>query len=212
MKKGEKKNKLKNFMNKFWNIVWKDDSIKGWIISIVFLFIVIKLIFFPLMTLTTGTKLPLVIVESCSMHHQDTIFSNYNEWFSRHDLKYFEYKINKKMFDDFSFKKGFTKGDILFVTGAKPDKIKVGDVIIFNADYSNPIIHRVINITKDGDNYVFSTLGDNNNGQLPFEKRISENQIIGKARADIAPYLGWIKLILFERSQPANNKGFCKEN
>lgn len=205
-------NKFKNFLNKFWNVVWKDDSLKGWIISIVFLFIVIKLIFFPVVSLVTGTQLPLVIVESCSMHHQDTIFSDYDEWFTRQDMKYFEHKINKKMFDEFPFKKGFTKGDILFVTGTKPENIEVGDVIIFDANYRNPIIHRVVTVTKEGEEYFFSTLGDNNEGQIFFEKRISQDQVIGKARANIAPYLGWIKLILFEHSQPDSNKGFCEEN
>lgn len=206
------KNKLKNFLKKFWEIVWKDDSFKGWIISIVFLFIVIKFIFFPLVSLATGTALPLVIVESCSMYHEKNLFSNYDDWFSRQDLKYFEHKINKKMFDNFPFKKGFNKGDILFVTGVKPEKLKVGDVIIFDADYKNPIIHRIISIKLNNDEYTFSTLGDNNPSQIYFEKTIKSNQIIGKAQANIAPYLGWIKLILFERYQPESNKGFCKEN
>jgi signal peptidase I len=207
-----KRNKFKDFLKKFWFIVWKDDSFKGWIISIVFLFVVIKLIFFPTISLITGTQLPLVIVESCSMYHDKNLFSDYDNWFDRHDLKYFEYKINKKMFDEFPFKKGFNKGDILFVTGVKPEKLEVGDVIIFDVNYNNPIIHRIISITKEENNYIFATLGDNNNGQISFEKSISQDQIIGKAQANIAPYLGWIKLIIFEHSQPESNKGFCEEN
>ena len=51
------KKRFKKFWKKFWFIVWKDDSLKGWIISIIFLFVVIKFIFFPLLNLATGTTL-----------------------------------------------------------------------------------------------------------------------------------------------------------
>jgi len=185
---------------------------KGWIISLIFLFIIIKGIFFPLLSLATGTQLPLVIVESCSMYHEDNLLSNFDDWFSRNDLKYFTYGVNKKMFEDFSFKKGFNKGDILFITSAKPEKLKVGDVIIFNANYRNPVIHRLINIKKNGDEYIFSTLGDNNNGQIEFEKRINADQLVGKARLNIAPYLGWTKLIFFEKLRYPSERGLCNEN
>ncbi|MEK6833838.1 MAG: hypothetical protein AABY32_07380, partial [Nanoarchaeota archaeon] len=53
-----KQSKIKKFLKKFWQIVWKDDSFKGWIISLVFIFIVIKFVFFPLLNLATGTSLP----------------------------------------------------------------------------------------------------------------------------------------------------------
>lgn len=202
---------IKKFFDKFWFIVWKDDSMKGWFISLIFLFIVIKGIFFPTLSLLTGTQLPLVIVESCSMYHDGNLLSDFDEWFDGHDLKYFEHKVNKKMFEDFSFRKGFNKGDILFITAAKPEKLEVGDVIIFDANYRTPIIHRLIKIEQDGDEYIFSTLGDNNNGQIPFEERISSNQLIGKASLNIAPYAGWAKLILFERMKDKSQRGFCNE-
>ena len=68
-KEGERKGKFKRFLKKSWQIIWKDDSLKGWIISLIFIFVVIKFIFFPLLNLATGTSLPLAIVESCSMYH-----------------------------------------------------------------------------------------------------------------------------------------------
>lgn len=212
MNKKETKNKIKKFLEKFWFIVWKDDSLKGWIMSMIFLFVVIKLIFFPTMTLITGTKLPLVIVESCSMYHEDNLFSDFDEWFDKHDMKYFEYKTTYKEFQEYPFKKGFNKGDILFVTGTKPEKLEKGDVIIFDANYRNPVIHRIINIEKEEDKYIFSTLGDNNNGQISFEKEIDEDQIIGKAQANVLPYFGWIKLIFFEPLKDPSQRGFCEEN
>ncbi|MBN2893487.1 MAG: signal peptidase I [Bacteroidales bacterium] len=204
--------KFKKFLKKFWFIVWKDDSLKGWITSLAFLFVIIKFVFFPLMSLATGTQLPLVIVESCSMYHDNNLLSNFDDWWQNHDMKYFKLKISEKDWTNFPFQKGFNKGDILFITGAEPKKIEIGDVIIFNANYRNPIIHRVINITQENGKYYFSTIGDNNNGQIEFEKKISETQILGKAQANIAPFLGWGKLIFFEALRNPQERGFCEEN
>jgi len=188
---------FKKFWNKFWFIVWKDDSPKGWLISVIFIFIVIKFIFFPVLSFATGTSLPLAIVESCSMYHQGNLFSNFDNWWENHESKYSSYIINDLDFQDFIFKNGFNKGDILFVLKAKPEKLKIGDVIIFNGGTENPIIHRILEIKKEGEKYIFSTIGDNNNGQLNFEENIQEEQIIGKAVFKLAPYLGWGKLIFY---------------
>lgn len=207
-----KKEAIKKFLNQFWFIVWRDNSFKGWIISLIFLFIVIKLIFFPLLSLATGTSLPLVIVESCSMYHEGNLLSDNEEWWERHDMKYFQLKIAESIWKTFPFQKGFNKGDILFITGKKPEKIELGDVIIFNANYKHPVIHRVISITQKNEKYYFATIGDNNNGQIQFEKEISEDQIIGKAQANIAPFVGWGKLIFFEKMRYPEERGFCHEN
>ncbi|MEK6918030.1 MAG: signal peptidase I [Nanoarchaeota archaeon] len=207
-------NKFKNFWKKFWFIVWKDNSVKGWIISIIFLFVVVKFIFFPLLNLATGTTLPLAIVESCSMYHQGNLFSNFGNWWNRHDSKYTGLNINKTQFEDYKLKNGFNKGDILFIVGAKPEKVKIGDIIIFQTERKNPIIHRVVNIRFNSETsaYTFSTEGDNNNGQLEEEKLIKENQVIGKAVFKLAPYLGWVKLVFFEPSKSPAERGFCNEN
>lgn len=209
-----KKSDIKKFFKKFWFVVWKDDSFKGWIISILFLFIVIKFIFFPLLSLTTGTALPLAIVESCSMYHDGNLLSDFDAWWLRHDEKYTAFDITQSEFEDFTFKNGFNKGDILFILGTKPENIKIGDVIIFNANAQNPLIHRVIDIRHDGESsrYVFSTIGDNNNGQLSVEKTIDEDQLVGKAVFKLAPYLGWAKLVFYEPQRSPSEKGFCNEN
>ena len=90
------KSGFKKFWDNFWYIVWKDESFKGWIISIIFIFIIIKFVFFPVMSLATGTKLPLAIVESCSMHHKGNLFSDYDSWWTRHENKYLEIQLNKE--------------------------------------------------------------------------------------------------------------------
>ena len=210
-KEGDSKGKFGKFLKKSWQVIWKDDSFKGWIISLIFIFIVIRFIFFPLLNLATGTSLPLAIVESCSMYHAGNIFGNFDNWWDRHDLKYQDLNINKSEFESFSLKKGFSKGDIIFIVRANPEKLKIGDIIIFNANEANPIIHRIINIRQENGKYIFSTMGDNNDGQLTVETEISENQIVGRAAADILPAIGWAKLIFYEHSKPAYEKGFCKE-
>ena len=119
------KKDLKKGWDKFWFIVWKDDSPKGWVISIIFLFVLIKFIIFPLLSLITGTALPLAIVESCSMYHDGNLISNHDTWWEEHSEKYSEFPhVEEGDFSDFIFKNGFNKGDILFIVGANPEKLK----------------------------------------------------------------------------------------
>jgi signal peptidase I len=203
---------LIDYWKKFWYILWKDESLKGWIISLAVLFIFIKFIFLPLLSLATGTPLPLSIVESCSMYHQGNVFSDYDSWWERNGDKYQKFNITEEEFSHFIFKRGFSKGDILFVTGVNPETLKVGDIIIFDAGRENPIIHRIINIKKEEGKYIFSTMGDNNEGQLSSEREIDEDRLVGKAVFRIVPYLGWGKLIFYEHLRPANERGLCKES
>ncbi len=209
---GDLKKNFKKFMNKFWRVVWKDESFKGWLISLLFIFVVIKFIFFPLLSLITGTALPLAIVESCSMYHKGDLVGSFDEWYLRHEDKYSDFNLTYDLFRDFKMKKGFNKGDILFIVGVKPEKIDVGDIIIFSAGTSNPVIHRIIGIRQNSDGkFIFSTVGDNNNGQLSLEENIFEDQLIGKASLRIAPLIGWGKLIFFEARRSEYERGFCEE-
>lgn len=209
MARGE--GKVKRFFRRFWEIVWKDDSFKGWLISLIFIFVVIKFIFFPLLNLTTGSELPLAIVESCSMYHQGNVFGNFNNWWDRHETKYERIQITKSEFENFPLKRGFGKGDIIFIVGVKPEKLEVGDVIVFNSNQRNPIIHRIISIRQESGKYYFSTMGDNNNGQLSSELSISENQIVGRAVVRLVPSIGWAKLIFYEHLKSPGERGFCSE-
>jgi len=106
--------------------------------------------------------------------------------------------------ENWIFQNGFNKGDVIFVVGAK--NIEVGDVIIFNGGSLHPLIHRVVRAKE-----TYSTKGDNyltNSNQLPSEKRISEEQIIGKALFRV-PAVGWAKLIFFEISRKPDSRGLC---
>lgn len=204
-------NIVKEYWNKFWFLLWKDDSMKGWIFSVIFLFIFIKLIIFPTLSLVTGTTLPLAIVESCSMFHEGNYFSNFDNWWDNKGDKYSAFDLDKESFLNFKFRKGFNKGDILFIVGTPASKLKIGDVIVFQSPGRNPIIHRIMGIEEDEEGKrTFETIGDNNGGQLPIEKSIDENAIVGRAVFRLAPYVGWVKLIFFEPSKSPYERGFCK--
>ena len=207
--KKENWEKIRKFFKRFWYILWKDNSLMGWIVSLVVIFVFIKLIFFPILGLATGTQLPLAIVESCSMYHNGNLFSNFNDWWTRHEVKYENFGINETQFSHFSFLRGFSKGDILFIVGTKPQNIHIGDVIVYNVGQSTPIIHRVVNITQSNGQYYFSTIGDSNPGQISFENGINQNQIVGKAVFRIVPFVGWVKLVFFEGQKPVDQRGFC---
>ncbi len=187
---------LKEGWKKFSDFL-KEDSWSSFIVSLILAFIFIKFIFFPVLSGITGTPLPLVIVESCSMYHSQNLEQIMeNKLYSDRGIYFNDTK-------DWTFKNGFNKGDIMFVIGAK--KVNVGDVIVFDGGQANSIIHRVISI----DNQKYTTKGDNNFGLLSFEQGISSERVLGKAVFRL-PYVGWIKLIFFDIFKNPSERGFCR--
>jgi signal peptidase I len=199
-------------LKKFWNFLWNSDSFLSWLVFIVLAFILIKFVFFPIMSFALSTSLPLVIVESSSMHHDGSLFKSvtgfavtnedsFGTWWNKYSSWYTQEGINIDKTQDWNFQSGMDKGDIVVVRGVKPEKLKVGDVIVFEADQKHPVIHRIVNIEKKGNDYIFQTKGDNNNisgyEQFSFEKNISEGSVIGKAVLKV-PKLGWLKLAFVE--------------
>ena len=183
-------------LKKFWAFL-KEDTWQSWLVSLVLAFVIIKFIFFPVLSFTLGTSLPLVVVESCSMYHQ----SDFDNWWAQGGAWYENQDISKSLFTSFPFRSGLNKGDIVIVSGH--GSVELGDVIIFESSYKYPLIHRLV--TTD----VLSTKGDNNVGQLSAEVVIPEEAILGKAIVRV-PALGWIKLIFFEGSKSSGQRGFCK--
>jgi len=213
--------KLKKGFDKVWFLLWKDNSFKGWIFSLIILFVFIKFIFFPVLSLATGTVLPLAIVESCSMYHQGNFFSGFDSWFERHASKYESMEISVNEFRNFVFRRGFSKGDILFIIKANPDTVKIGDIILFNSgSKGTPVIHRIVKIEEKDGKRIFSTIGDNNNQMLTpnnnpagvDEREIMGEQLVGKAVLRITPWFGWVKLVFFEGLRPESERGLCREN
>ncbi len=187
---------MKHPLKKFWKFL-KEDTWQSWIVSIILIILFIKIIFFPGLSLLTGSSLPLVVIESCSMYHE----SSFEEWWNKNSAFYGLKDIEKSDFEQFNYKNGLNKGDIILVLGK--DNYNIGDIIIFNAEAKYPLIHRIISTDP------ISTKGDHNFNQLNIEKEIPESAIIGKAGLRI-PLLGWIKLIFFEPLRPASQRGFCR--
>lgn len=186
---------IKDKVKKFWKFL-QEDTWQSWIVSLILIIVLIKFIFFPIISLITGSPLPLVVIESCSMYHN----SNFENWWDAHSAIYSQYSINKSEFQDYPFKNGLNKGDVILVWDRT--EYKQGDIIIFEAGTQHPLIHRLMSISP------LSTKGDNNDNQLFMEKIIPPEKVIGKGIVRI-PLVGWLKLIFFDLFKPAGQRGFC---
>jgi len=183
----------REMLKQFWKFL-RSDSWGAMLASVLIAIILILYVFFPLLKAATGTVLPLVIVESCSMYHEEVGFET-TLGNNAHPLEHLDLEGTK----DWIFPKGLTKGDIIFVV--RPKNLKQGDVVIFSGGSAHPIIHRLVKNTEP-----YATFGDNNGGQLRGEKNIQNNQLIGKSVFKI-PYLGWVKLFFFDFR--SNEPGAC---
>ncbi|NPE26903.1 hypothetical protein HNV12_02780 [Methanococcoides sp. SA1] len=187
-----------NYAKRFWDFL-NEDSWPSLGFTLVLAFLVIKFVFFPGLEFLTGSSLPLVIVESCSMYHHEDGFERTFE-----SSVYSDYDLSLADTETWDFQDGFSKGDIIFVVGAGVPEI--GDVIIFNGGARYPLIHRVVDAEAP-----YATKGDNyltNARQLPSEVSINEDDVIGKALFRVRG-LGWVKLIFFEMGRPSGQRGFC---
>jgi len=218
MKKKDKQMSLKHptnksryvrLLKKSWYFIWYDDSVLSWIVNLILAFLLIKFIVYPGLGLMFGTHYPIVAVVSGSMEH-DGSFEDWwtseaycgeysctqrcaclqQDWYSRKD-------ISEQEFKKYPFVSGFNKGDIMILFGISPEKIRIGDVIVFTSQKPYPIIHRVVSINQPDGRYVFETKGDHNknyiNDGMLNELSVSESQLLGKAVARI-PFLGYIKI------------------
>ncbi len=213
-------------MKKLWRFIWHSNSIWSWIANVIIAFVLIKFIIYPGIGFVLGTSYPVVAVMSESMDHrlmhpcilldtkdnkcaktdsmlweicgkQNRSFSNYEYWNTCGSWYKNNLSITKSEFEGYPYSHGFSKGDIMIIRGRNPADIKVGDIIVFKAGQPNPIIHRVVKITKQNEKYVFTTKGDHNPRSYPqppiMEKEITEDRVLGVAGFKI-PWLGWIKI------------------
>ncbi|MEM2178910.1 MAG: signal peptidase I [Candidatus Methanomethylicaceae archaeon] len=91
-----------------------------------------------------------------------------------------------------SMKPELESGDAVFLIKPKPEEIKIGDIISFNKVIpyisSNIITHRVIEIKKYENVYIFKTKADANPNPDKFD--VSYKEIIGKVIFKI-PKIGY---------------------
>ena len=193
--------KNKSLPKKIWHFLWEDNSTLSWIVNVILAFVLIKFLLYPGLGLIMATDYPIVAVVSNSMEHQQ----DFDFWWGTQALcnksyctqkeYYNSISITEQQFKEFSFKNGFNKGDIMFLIGQKPKNIKIGDVIVFKSNRADPIIHRVIDVWYENDQYHFRTKGDNNprSFQEIHETDITEDRVIGKSIIRV-PFLGWVKI------------------
>ncbi|MDP2906494.1 MAG: signal peptidase I [Nanoarchaeota archaeon] len=185
----KRKNNLKNNLGKVWHFIWEDDSLASWLVNIVLAFVLVKFIIYPGLGLLFGTNYPVVAVVSGSMTHDQ---KDFDAWWAENKNWYTEQGFTKEDFQNFPFSNGFNQGDIMVLFGGKPENIKTGYVIVYEAhpDYP-PIIHRVTSKEQEDTTVYFQTKGDNN--IIPDREKIPEEKFLGRAVLRI-PYLGWVKI------------------
>lgn len=130
-----------------------------------------------------STNMPVVAVVSSSMQHDNPEITYYG-WLEQ-NLGY-----NRTYIESLPFSNGFSIGDMPIVKGC--DSYKVGDIIVYDAGQSAPIIHRIIKINSDGS---YQTKGDNNPSQNSYELSVKKDQIYGKV-IFIIPKLGYFKVLV----------------
>lgn len=161
--------------------------------------IVLALLAQRLLGTALSTSMPIVAVVSSSMDHGigsgypcNIMVTNYTEsfdnWWGLCGHTYEKFNITKEDFANFPFRDGFKIGDMPVVHGS--DSYRVGDVIVYEAGQSAPIIHRIVKINEDG---TYQTKGDHNAGQNPYEYSIKKEQIYGRV-IFIIPKLGYFKV------------------
>jgi signal peptidase I len=215
VKKSTKKQNTLNYLKRFWQFLWYDDSIISWITLVVVAYLAIRFAVFPILGLTLGTDFPLVAVISSSMDHNtvkgeicgnfpDNYQNNIEGFWEQCGSWYDAREITITQFNNFPLKKGFSKGDIIILRGKKPESINTGDVIVFSAQdplrKPDPIIHRVVAAKEEGD-YYFQTKGDHNADiwadEIIQESRIHESRVLGVAWFRL-PVLGYVKIWFVE--------------
>lgn len=207
----DKFGKIKHYSKKTWHFIWHDDSIWSWLANIVIAFLIIRYLIYPLLGVILGTGYPIVAVVSESMehglHNGDLCGQNpidFRESFDNYWLycgHWYEKKgITKEQFKKFPFQNGFDKGDVVILWRANKNNLDVGDILVFEGDRPQPIIHRVVDV-KEGETYSFQTKGDHNRESSPMEEGIAEERVYGKGIIRV-PYLGWLKILFVDAVKP----------
>lgn len=208
LKNPQDSSQLLRYLKKTWYFIWYDDSMASWVINLLLAFVIIKYLVYPGLGLIFSTSFPIVAVVSESMEHP----GGFDEWWhseaycGHHTCQvqcmctqqdwYLGHNISKDFFKSYPFSNGFNKGDIMVLFGVEAKDVKIGQVIVFDANKEYPIIHRVIRIRNEEKIY-FETKGDHNknyidDGRLN-EMAVSESQLLGKAVFRI-PLLGYVKI------------------
>lgn len=159
------------------------EEIKDWIIWLAVAAIV-ALVLGNGLRLALGNSTPLVAVMSGSMVHDETTQYNYYQFMQARNF-------TLDGLSKFPIPDGFNKGDVLLVVKAKPEELKIGDVIVFRVPgQTYPIIHRIIGM----ENGRYLTKGDHNPAPDSKWPPVFYDQIEGRAVFRV-PAIGFIKVL-----------------
>lgn len=211
----DKFGRIKQHSKRIWHFFWKDDSAWSWLANIVVAFIVIRYLIYPLLGIILGTGFPIVAVVSESMEHgtYHGVLCGQNPIDFKESLDnywavcgnwYEEKGITKQEFKRFPFRNGFDKGDVIILWRANTKNLEKGDILVFQGNRPQPIIHRIVNIMQEDDKYFYHTKGDHNSDSITGsygERRISEERVLGQGVLRI-PYLGWVKILFVDAVKP----------
>ncbi len=206
---------LRHHGKQVWKFFWHEDSLWSWIANIIVAFIFIRFIIYPLLGIILGTGFPIVAVVSESMEHglhQGMLcgqqFDEFQESFDNYwqvcGPWYEDKGISKEQFKQFPFQDGFRKGDVIILWKANRDNLDVGDILIFQGNRPQPIIHRVVKVWQEDQSYFYQTKGDHNSNSIDGhlgETKISEPRMLGQGLVRI-PYLGWVKILFVDAVRP----------
>ena len=184
--KFEEPHSIKQMLKKSWHFLWDEESLTSYIAFIIIAFVVLKFVFFPGFLFLTGYSDVAAVVSGSMIHNTVTEHTFYN-WL---DFNGF----NRSEVQNWPFLNGLNIGDIISVKKVPAEDIKVGDIILFYSD-KGQIIHRVMFVKKQGDNYFYTTKGDANPVIMELEKNIPYYDVKGELVSKV-PYLGWPKVLL----------------
>lgn len=98
-------------------------------------------------------------------------------------------------------------GDLVIAVPTPTQNIEVGDVVLFITESGSiPIIHRVIEIETDGNEYMFVTKGDANNA--PDDPIFPADKVFKLAYT--VPYVGWFSI--YTRQFVSDSFSYIAEN
>ncbi len=190
MKSKEKFNKVIKCIRDFFKWLFFGKSLLSYVAFVIFSFVLIKFVVYPVIYKIFNLSYMSAIL-SGSMTHGDYVNYTYYYWLEINGYNVSEVK-------NWPFPNGINVGDVIF---ARKERIKVGDVIVYKCVWKGcpkgTIVHRVINITKNGNVTIYHTKGDANPYQLYWENNISENLVVGKVIYKV-PYLGYPRYFVWK--------------
>lgn len=189
------KKRLSEFYRKHKNLIlsiFSGNTYYSIIFYLVLFYILFVYVALPSVYALTPVSYISAVVSGSMDHSVSTIQLTYNDWLSQHGF-------NSSVASNWPFHDGISVGSLVVSYKATPTQIKVGDIIIYNANNAGSteeIIHRVINETEINGTYYYTTKGDANPDSLPFEIDIPYSSVIGEVQT-VIPYLGYPKYLLY---------------